>query len=154
MLPLTTKRPSVPFPPRGPTWGFDCLARRKWTHSCVHTDVGDGEHVAGGLGCEGREGDGCPLGTAAGEGRAPREGSRVVSSGVSCPQYPGVGRGVTSSAETICSQPHFTPTKTETRRREGASHADTSGGKRSVIFRSLSPTDHLPVHRADHTTSC
>ena len=42
MLPLTTKRPSVPFPPSGPTWGFDCLARRKWTHSCVHTDVGDG----------------------------------------------------------------------------------------------------------------
>lgn len=42
MLPLTAKRPSVQFPPRGAPWGFACLSWRKWTNHCAHTDVGMG----------------------------------------------------------------------------------------------------------------
>lgn len=81
----------------------------------------------------------------------PREGSRVVSWVAAVHSTRGAGGAERhSSTETICSQPYFTPAKTETRRREGAGH----GGKKSVRFRSLSPTDHPPVHIADHTTSC
>lgn len=75
MLPLTAKRPSVQFPPRGAPWGFACLSWRKWTNHCAHTDCGDGGRVAMDLGCEGGEEDSCQLGTAGGEALAPRESS-------------------------------------------------------------------------------
>lgn len=68
MLLLTAKSPNVQFPPRGPTWGFDCRAKKKRTSSYAHTDVAGGERVAVGLGCEGEDVDRCQMGTSGEEG--------------------------------------------------------------------------------------